>query len=101
MPLSEEEMNPELQDDSSLQAYPLESTESVYRVPYTFPNDSDKSEFRFFEDGRQRTTQIGIIPTLFGQQQILLPVHYFLVAAVILQRHERQLTLWKQPLIRK
>jgi hypothetical protein len=62
MPLSEEEMNPELQDDLSLQAHALESMERSYQVAYRFPEDARRSEFRFFEDGRQRTVQIGFIP---------------------------------------
>ena len=101
VPLSEEELNPELQDDLSLQAYALEATTNCYRVGYQFPEDSEKSEFCFFEDGRQRTVQIGYIPTETGGHQIILPVHYFVVAAVILERKEKTLQLWKEAIVRK
>jgi hypothetical protein len=101
LPLSEEELNPELQDDLSLQAFPLESTDSCYRVPYSFPDDAEESEFRFFEDGKQRTVQIGYIPTEIGTHQIILPVHYFVIGAVILKREQKELGLWRTPIIRK
>lgn len=101
LPLSEEELNPELQDDLSLQAYALESTTNCYTVDYKFPDDSEQSEFRFFEDGKQRTVQIGYIPTEVGGHQIILPVHYFVVGAVILKRVEKELSLWNEPIIRK
>lgn len=99
LPFSEEELNPELQDDLSLQAYALEPTANCYPVDYKFPDDSERSEFRFFEDGKQRTVQIGYIPAKPGGHQVILPVHYFVVAAVILERVEKELTLWKGPVI--
>jgi hypothetical protein len=101
MPMSEEEMNPELQDDLSLQAHALESMERSYRVAYTFPTDAPESEFRFFEDGRQRTLQIGFIPVTVGPHQVIVPVHYFIVAAVILERTRKELKAWRPALIRK
>ncbi len=99
--ISEEEINPEAQDDASWQAYPLESTASCYPVNYAYPVDSDCSEFSFFEDGRQRTIHIGVIPVTYGQHNALIPVHYFVVAAVILKREDKQLKVWQQPLIRQ
>jgi hypothetical protein len=101
LPLSEEELNPELQDDLSLQAYALEATANCYSIDYNFPEDAERSEFCFFEDGKQRTVQIGYIPTEIGGHQIILPVHYFVVAAVILERVEKELTLWDGPVIHK
>jgi hypothetical protein len=101
MPLSEEEMNPELQDDLSLQAHALESIERTYRVTYRFPEDAPESEFRFFEDGRQRTVQIGFIPVTAGPHQVIVPVHYFIVAAVILERIDKELTIWRPAVIKK
>ena len=101
LPLSEEELNPELQDDLSLQAHPLESMERSYKVDYKFPDDSEKSEFRFFEDGKQKTIQIGYIPTLVGDYQIILPVHYFIVGAVILERKDKELALWQTADVQK
>ena len=97
--VSEEELNPDVQDDLTLHAQPLESMESVYDVPYDAQNDSDCSEFRFFEDGRQRTIQIGYIRTSYGDNLVLIPVHFFVVAGVILERIDRKLSLWKGPLI--
>lgn len=101
MALSEEELNPDEQDDLSYQAYPLESMDDTYRVPFVFPDDSVCSEFSFFEDGRQRTIQIGYIPVTYGTTHVLIPVHYFVIASVILQRDERELKLWGTPRIRQ
>ena len=97
--LSEEEIGPTLQDDLSGQVFPLESMDSLYRVPYRFPDESAASEFRFFEDGRQRTVQIGFIPYKAGQVEVLLPVHYFAVGAAILERTDRDLVAWGTPVI--
>jgi hypothetical protein len=94
LPISEEELNPSIQEDLSLQAYSLESMGSCYPVDYSFPDDSACSEFSFFEDGRQRTVQIGSIDTEYGNQHVMIPVHFFVVAAVILQRCDRELKLW-------
>jgi hypothetical protein len=94
LPLSEEEQNPQAQDDLSIQAYPLESTTSCYPVTYRFPEDSTCSEFSFFEDGRQRTIQIGFIPVEIGNNHVLIPVHFFVISAVILKREERELKVW-------
>jgi hypothetical protein len=99
--ISEEELNPEAQDDLSWQAYPLEPTISCYKVDYVYPGDSDYSEFSFFEDGKQRTIHIGVIPVTYGNHNALIPVHYFVVAAVILKREDKQLKLWQQALIRQ
>jgi hypothetical protein len=97
--ISEEELNPDAQDDLTLQAAPLESMNTVYDVPYDTRADSDCSEFRFFEDGRQRTIQIGYIRASYGDNLVLVPVHFFIVGSVILEREDRRLKLWKGPLI--
>ena len=97
--VSEEELNPDAQDDLTLHAEPLESMETVYDVPYKYPDDSDCSEFRFFEDGRQRTIQIGYIRATYGTNLVLIPVHFFVVSSVILERDDRKLKLWKGPLL--
>jgi hypothetical protein len=97
--LSEEELNPALQDDLSLQVHPLEDMDRAYPVPYTFPDESGQSEFRFFEDGRQRTVQIGYIPYRSGDIDVLLPVHYFAVGAAILERTDRNLSVWQEPVM--
>ncbi len=99
--ISEEELNPDAQDDLTLQAAPLESMESVYDVPYDCSGDSNCSEFRFFEDGRQRTIQIGYIRATYPDNLVLIPVHFFVVAAVILERVDRKLRLWRGPLIKQ
>lgn len=99
--VSEEELNPSAQDDLTLHAEPLESTESVYNVPFDYPQDSDCSEFRYFEDGRQRTIQVGYIRATYGTSLVMIPVHYFVVAAVILERSDRKLKLWKSPLVQQ
>ena len=99
--VSEEEINPETQDDLSLRAYALEPTSTCYKVPYQYPDDSARSEFSFFEDGRQRTVHIGFIKANFGPHEALIPVHYFVVAAVILRREQRNLKVWTQPLIKQ
>jgi hypothetical protein len=95
--ISEEELNPTAQDDLSLQVYPLEAMTSCYTVGFRFPEDSTCSEFSFFEDGRQRTLQIGFIPTLIGNNQVLVPVHFFVVASVIMKRENRELKVWTDP----
>lgn len=97
--VTEEEQNPDIQDDLTFHAAPLESMDAVYDVPYDYPKDSDCSEFRFFEDGRQRTIQIGYIRATYGENLVLIPVHFFAVSAVILQREDRKLKLWKGPLV--
>ena len=97
--LSEEELNPTEQDDLSIQTYPLEATEHCYPVDFKFPADSMSSEFRFFEDGKQRTVQIGFIPVKYGDLNVLIPVHYLVVAAVILMREDRQLKVWDSPAV--
>jgi len=99
--VSEEEINPQTQDDLSLQAYALEPTNACYQVHYQYPDDAAISEFSFFEDGRQRTVHIGFIKARFGSHEALIPVHYFIVAAVILQREQRNLKVWAQPLIKQ
>lgn len=101
LPISEEELNPELQDDLSFYATPLEAMTSCYPVNYVYPQDSSFSCFDFFEDGRQRTVQIGSIPANYGKNIVIIPVHYFIVAAVILQRDNRRLKLWGQPEIQE
>jgi hypothetical protein len=99
--ISEEELNPDAQDDLTLQAEPLESMNVVYDVPYDCSRDSNCSEFRFFEDGRQRTIQIGYIRATYPDNLVLIPVHFFIVAAVVLEREGRKLKLWRGPLIRQ
>ena len=99
--ISEEELGPENQDDLSLQAYALEPTTKCYAVDYNYPSDSGVSEFSFFEDGRQRTVHIGYIKASYGPHEVLLPVHYFVVSAVILQRTDRRLELWSEASIRQ
>src|SRR4051794_2815894 len=79
--ISEEELNPDTQDDLTLHAEPIESMNQVYNVEYDSHKDSDCSEFRFFQDGRQRTIQVGYIRAVYGEQLILIPVHFFVVAA--------------------
>lgn len=104
LPFSEEELNPEAQDDLTHHTYPLESTEACYKVHYKYPDDAEKTEFAFFEDGRQRTVQIGHIPTAYGVHEsklVIIPVHYFVVAAVILKRENNQLNLWGKPEIQE
>lgn len=99
--ISEEELNPDVPDDLSLHAEPLESTNSAYAVPYEYPEDSDCSEFRFFEDGRQRTVQVGYIRALYPDNLVLIPVHFFVVSAAILERDNRKLKPWNTPIIRQ
>jgi hypothetical protein len=99
--ISEEELNPGAQDDLSLQAYALESTARTYPVPYHFPEDSGTSEFSFFEDGRQRTTQIGYLRPEVGATQILVPVHYVAVGAAILRREDGVLRPWRAARLRE
>lgn len=99
--VSEEELNPDVQQDEATKAYPIEATTSPIKVQYAYPQDSLCSEFRFFEDGRQRTIQIAHIPTEYGSHLLMVPVHYFVVSAVILERVGRQLQLWGEPMIRK
>jgi hypothetical protein len=100
LPISEEEINPDIQHGLSLQAYPLEAMTTCYPVNYNFPIDSTCSEFSFFQDGKQRTVQIGFIPTQIADINIMIPIHFFVVAAVILRREERELKVWQQPEIR-
>ena len=98
--LSEEELNPHEQEDLTVRARPLENMDAVYPIAYTYPDDASSTEFRFFEDGRQRTIQVGHIPVQHGEHLVLLPVHYFAISAVILERRkDRTLQLWDGPII--
>ncbi len=99
--ISEEEINPEPQDDQSVQTYAIEPTTKCYSVDYKYPEDTSVSEFSFFEDGRQRTIHIGYIKADHGRYQVLIPVHYFIVASVILQKNDRQLKVWSEPNIKQ
>jgi hypothetical protein len=99
--ISEEELNPDAQHDQSLTVDPLEPTETAFQVPYDEQADSACSEFRFFEDGRQRTVQIGYLKADYGEVLTLIPVHFFVIGAAILERVDRKLTLWDQPLIKQ
>jgi hypothetical protein len=92
--LSEEEQNPDVQDDLSVRAVGLEDTEHPYPITYDYPKDAGTSEFRFFSDGRQRTIQVGHIPVPYGEHLLIVPVHYFVVAAVILERIGKKLSVW-------
>ena len=80
-----------------MQAHALEDMNHIYPVNFSFPSDSICSEFRYFEDGKQRTVQIGYIPVRHGELNVLIPVHYLVVAAVILVREDRQLKVWGSP----
>src|SRR5262249_31968113 len=95
------ELNPDAQDDLTLRAAPLESMTSVFDVDYDESKDSNCSEFRFFEDGRQRTIQIGYIHATYPDNLVLIPIHFFVVGAVVLEREDRKLKLWKGPLIQQ
>lgn len=99
--ISEEELNPEAQEDLTLQAYALEPTTQCYQVDYRYPEDTNCSEFSFFEDGRQRTLHIGVIPKKYGKHNVLIPVHYFVIAAVILKRENRELKVWQEAEIKQ
>lgn len=55
--ITEEELNPHAQDDLTNRAYAIEPITCCYRVSYRFPEDSNCSEFSFFEDGKQRTVR--------------------------------------------
>jgi hypothetical protein len=99
--ISEEELNPEAQDDLTLQAYALEPTVTCYEVDYEYPEDTDHSEFSFFQDGKQRTIHIGFIPAKYGSHHALIPVHYFVVAAVILRRSNQRLKVWTDPTLQQ
>jgi len=99
--VSEEELNPRAQDDLSLQAWALEPTGSCYKVSYKHPDDAGSSEFSFFEDGKQRTIHIGVIPATYDNRNVLIPVHYFTVAAVILKRENGRLKVWTRPVLRE
>ncbi|WP_152541262.1 hypothetical protein [Kallotenue papyrolyticum] len=101
MSISEEEINPHIQDDLSYQARPLEPKDRCYPVNFRFPEDALCTEFSFFEDGRQRTVNIGHIKTVINQRIVIIPVHFFAIGAVILHRDSRrELKLWRQPELR-
>jgi hypothetical protein len=102
--LSEEEQSPDVQDDLSHHAYALEDSGHPYPVAYEYPADAPKSEFCFFEDGRQSTIQIGHIPVELGESGetlLLIPVHFFTVAAAILHRKDRCLDVWDKAQIQQ
>lgn len=99
--ISEEELNPHATDDLTHRAYPIEPIGHCYNVNYTFPEDSNCSEFTFFEDGKQRTVPIGYINVRGSSHQIILPVHFYVVASVILKREGKELKVWDEPLIEK
>jgi hypothetical protein len=97
LPISEEELNPDTQDDLSVRVTPLEDMSDCYPVPYDAEADSATSEFAYFEDGRQRTVQVGFIPVHVGTHLAMVPVHFYVVAAVILRRDGRDLQVWGSP----
>jgi hypothetical protein len=98
MGFTEEEINPQVQDDLSYHAVALEDTNSCIRVNYSFPEESLCSEFSYFEDGKQKTINIGHISTLIGEQVVIIPIHFFSVGAVILHRtDQRELRVWNSP----
>jgi len=99
LPITEEELDPSAQDDQSLQTFSLEPT-TCQNIDYIYPDDCGHSEFSFFEDGKQRTLHIGFIEAEYGEHIVIIPVHFVIVAAVILHRRERELSLWGQPEIR-
>ena len=100
LPLTEEELNPGLQDDLSVSVNPLENTDTTYEVPFDPQYDSALSDFQFFEDGKQRTVHIGYIPVSIGQHNALVPIHFFCVASVILMRKDSSMQVWSKPKIR-
>lgn len=99
--ISEEELNPSAQYDQSLSAVPLESRKKMYDVDFDHPKDTTCSEFAFFEDGKQRTVQIGHLRPKIGSSHVTIPVHFFVVAAAILRRTDRKLKPWGEPEVRK
>ncbi|MGZ3808574.1 MAG: hypothetical protein ACXVCE_10850, partial [Bacteriovorax sp.] len=103
-PISEEELNPTDQDDQAATAIPIEPITSGYSLNFD-PRINAGSNLYFFEDGKQRTVQVGFIPIEIstGSRNItrVIPVHYFVIAAVILKRIERNLSVWNTPIIRQ
>jgi hypothetical protein len=97
--LSEEEIDPQTQHDLSVRANPLEPTNACYPIKYDPKSDSMYCAFRYFEDGRQKTLLLGYIPISVGRRSLVIPVHYCVVSAVILQRIDRKLRLWREAIV--
>jgi hypothetical protein len=74
----------------------LEDTHAIH-IDYNPRRDSPISKLTYFQDGVQRTLLVGHI--LY--QNFHIPVHFSIVAAVILKRKNRKLTVWDKPLIKK
>lgn len=94
---SEEEINLEPQDDLTVQVYPIESMDNLPRVDVA--TRTGEEDLQFFEDGRQRTIQIGYVPSATGDVNLLIPVHYVVVGAAILRRVKQALEVWGAPIV--
>ena len=95
---SEEELVPSYDTDKvDNRTFEIEPLGSVYKTEVDVSSGS--SEFSFFEDGRQRTIQIGFIPVKHGGATKIIPVHYYSIGAVILKRINKKLSIWNSPIL--
>lgn len=100
-PYTEEELIP---------SYKEEEGEDANKVFYLQPESKDtrypinkavSSEFNFFQDGQQRTLQIGTIPIPAPNEATrILPISYFTVASAILKRTNKNLSVFDKPIIK-
>lgn len=84
-------------DISNPTTYEIETSGSTFNID--FDDVIDKSEFGFFEDGKQRTIQIAYLSIPVENEIRIVPVHYYAVGVVILKRINKKLSIWGKPLI--
>lgn len=99
-PYTEEELIPSFKhdvDDDQSRVYYVDQEDSHTKKAIDVV---DGSEFSFFQDGRQKTIQIGTIPVKDSETVRLIPIMYFTVASVILRRQDRNLSVFAAPEIK-
>lgn len=100
-PYTEEELIPSYKDEEGEDANKVfylqpESEDTKYPV-----NKAVSSEFNFFQDGQQRTLQIGTIPIITRDKvKRILPISYFTVASVILKRTNKNLSVFDKAFVK-
>lgn len=99
-PYTEEELIPSYKDDETQdqkRVYYLTGESSATKE---LVGNTTASEFAFFQDGSQRTLQVGTIQVRFGETIRIIPVMYFTVATVILKRTNKNLSVFSTAMSR-
>jgi hypothetical protein len=81
--------------DHERNTFEIEALGSIYKT--SIDNDDSESQFNFFEDGKQRTIQIAYLTIVKEGKTVIIPIHYYAIAAVILKRVKKKLSLYCPP----